>query len=252
MNLMRSLLTIIGLTFTIWFSLPVVTGGIRNIGNITGMLFSAILALFGLVGPDRIRAVFSRGAVILFIVLYSCLALYALIMASVMIHGAHTTFRDADRESAQNPTVIILGCRTKSRMMNERIQAGFRCLQEHPESVCILSGGTGPDESESEADYMYSKLTGMGIDGARLRREDRSLNTFQNLKFSNALIRSENLNQHTIIVTHEFHQYRSCRIARRFRLIPCAGSVATPWWLLLTYASRESFAIIKEWISTPV
>ena len=252
MNFIRSFLVIIGLIFTIWFFLPVATGGILNIGNISGMLFFAILVLFALPGPGRIRNALPRGILIPLSALYFCLAVTAAIVILFMIRGSRTTWQTVEDSDTQNPTIIILGCKNGSRMMNERIRVGIRLLNRHPDMACILSGGTGSDEDESEADYMYSRLTEAGIDSRRLFREDRSLNTFQNLKNSADIIRSEHLGSRVLIVTHEFHQYRACRIARRLRLIPRAKSAVTPWWLLPTYCSREIFAILKEWGKTPV
>lgn len=252
MNFIRSFLVIIGLIFTIWFFLPVITGGILNIGNITGMLFFTVLALIGLLGPGRILSVLPRGVAILLSILYLCTAFTAIVVIAFMIRGSRTSWGDTSAADSQGPTIIILGCKTGSRMMNERILIGAHLLNEYPDAVCILSGGTGPDENESEADYMYSRLTEAGVDSSRLYREDRSLNTFQNLKYSAGIIRSAHLSRRVMIVTHEFHQYRACRIARRLQLIPRSKNAATPWWLLPTYCSRESFAIIREWISTPI
>jgi uncharacterized SAM-binding protein YcdF (DUF218 family) len=252
MDVIRSFFVIIGLIFTIWFFLPVVTGGILNIGNISGMLFFAIMAIFALIGPDRIRNFLPRGVITLLLILYLFFALAAVIIIIFMIRGSRTAWKNLGESDTQPPTIIVLGCKTGSRMMNKRIRVGIRLLKQYPDMVCILSGGTGPDENESEADYMYSRFIESGIRSERIYRETRSLNTFQNLKNSADIIRSEHLSRRVLIVTHEFHQYRACRIARRLRLIPRAENAATPWWLLPTYCSRECFAIVKEWSSTPI
>lgn len=247
----RILLILIGLTFTVWFFIPVVTGGILNIGNITGMIFSILLFIIGLAG-ERLPGILPHPIPTILLVLYFCLAVIALFMSAVMVRGARTNWTDSERSENSQPTVIILGCRNGSRMMNARILAGYRYLKTHPGAVCILSGGAGRDEAVPEAEYMFSRLSEMGIESTRLYRENRSLNTLQNIKYSEQIMREHHLSRRVVIVTHEFHQYRSCRIARRFLLKPCAESVATPWWLLATYSAREVYAILKEWIATPI
>ena len=48
----------------------------------------------------------------------------------------------------------------------------------------MLSGGKGDGENISEAEAMYRYLTGHGIDGDRLIREEESTSTKENLEFS--------------------------------------------------------------------
>lgn len=220
-----------------------------NAGNLFGMAASAGLLLFSF-ALHRYGDAIPKAVRISISVFYFALGAAAVLMTIVMLVGAHTAFPHSDSASA--PTVIVLGCKTKSRMMDQRIKEAYAYLLAHPESPCILSGGTGPDEPCSEAAYMYQKLTEMGIDPSRLIPEEESLDTFQNLRFSAAVIRKLGLSSRTALVTHEFHQYRACRIAKRHGLTPAAVCAPTPWWLFVTYCWREALAIMREWFFTPI
>lgn len=121
---------------------------------------------------------------------------------------------------------------------------------EHPDSVCILSGGQGSDEIISEAECMYRYLTEKGIDPDRLYQEDRSASTRENLAFSREIIEAEHLNPHIAIATSEFHEYRAGKIAESLGLDHSAVPGRTPGYLFAAYYVRELYGILYEWSLT--
>ena len=79
----------------------------------------------------------------------------------------------------------------------------------------IVSGGKGSDEQVSEADAMAGYLAARGFPADRIHREDRSANTEENLANSKAIIDRLRPGAACVIVTSNYHVFRTAMIARR-------------------------------------
>ena len=66
-----------------------------------------------------------------------------------------------------------------------------RILTEHPDVHVIVSGGQGKDEEVTEAYAMAQYLKNAGIDRERIVQEDVSVNTLENLKFPENLLKMQ-------------------------------------------------------------
>ena len=95
--------------------------------------------------------------------------------------------------------------------LQSRINAAYDYLTANPDTIAILSGGQGEDEGISEAQCMFNNLTAMGIDADRLWLEDKSTSTWENLKFSLAVIESKTGSkpEKIGILSSEYHLYRA-------------------------------------------
>ncbi|MFD8222960.1 YdcF family protein [Streptomyces massasporeus] len=113
-----------------------------------------------------------------------------------------------------------------------------------PRVVFVLSGGQGDDEVRSEADAMADYLRGRGVPADRLMREDRSVNTGQNLRFSAALVDATTPGHQATVVTSAFHVYRTTLLARRVGVpVHVVGAPTSPaYWLAATL--REFAAVL--------
>ena len=84
--------------------------------------------------------------------------------------------------------IIVLGAHVDGTRMTlallERARRALLYLEENPGTKAVLSGGKGDGENISEAEAMYRYLTGHGINGDRLMREEESTSTKENLEFS--------------------------------------------------------------------
>ena len=150
---------------------------------------------------------------------------------------------------APGATVIVAGAQVHgsvpSLTLQERLNAAVRYLNAHPDAVCVVSGGQGPGENEPEAAVMKRVLTAKGIDPTRVLVEDRSLNTYQNMEYSAAIIREKGLSEAVAVVTDGFHQRRCRLFAQAQGLTPGAVNADTPWWLVPCYWWREIFALAR-------
>lgn len=116
--------------------------------------------------------------------------------------------------------VVVLGAglhgSTPSRSLRERLNAAYEYLTEHPDVICVVSGGQGPGEDMTEAQCMYNELVAMGIDGSRIWMEDKSTSTQENLRFSLDIIESRTgVRPETIgVLSSEYHLFRASLFAK--------------------------------------
>ena len=241
---------ILGLLGTVWFLIPVCTGLIINIGNITGVLVFATLFLCSW-QKDRFAAWIAHmrstasGSTVLAVILTILIMIFC--TAGYLGYEMTRAALDSDEEDR---TLVLLGCgvygERPSLMLVERMQKAKQWMDAHPDSVCIVSGGQGPGESITEAEAMYRWLTARGISPQRLYQEGRSTSTRENLQYSLEIIRSEGLPEKIRIVTNEFHEFRAGTIAGKLHLDHTALPAPTAWWLFPTYVVREMYAILYE------
>ena len=147
--------------------------------------------------------------------------------------------------------VIILGAQWRqegpSEVLRRRLDKAVEYLNENPDTQVIVSGGQGSNEPVSEAAGMRKYLVDAGISDERIRMEDASINTYQNIVFSGRLLDPEN--DKVVIVTNNFHVFRAVRIAEKqgYKDVEgmAAGSVAgmAPHNLL-----REFFGVVKDFL----
>ena len=146
--------------------------------------------------------------------------------------------------------LLVLGAKVKpwgpSLSLRNRIDAAYDYLTAHPDCTAILSGGKGDDEHISEAQCMFESLTAMGIDENRLWMEDQSTSTWENLKFTLALIQEKTGNTPATmaLVTSEYHLFRAGLFADRLGLdilgVPAATTLLP---LKINYFIREAVAV---------
>ena len=158
------------------------------------------------------------------------------------------------RDARQEPPagldyIIVLGAQVRedgpSVVLRYRLDAAYDYMVENPDTLCVVSGGQGPNEPFPEADGMADYLVARGIDESRIIRESRSETTVENVAFSRELIGDDSAS--IGIVTNDFHVFRAVRIAMAQGLehtygVP-GGSVA---WYLPNNVFRECLGVVKD------
>ena len=113
--------------------------------------------------------------------------------------------------------MIILGAQVRgnpavpSAILKERLDAAVPYLLENPQTKVVVTGGQGPDETDTEANVMARYLMEQGIDSQRIIKESQSSRTEENISNAKKLT---DLGK-TVIVTSDFHMYRGLMLARR-------------------------------------
>ena len=147
--------------------------------------------------------------------------------------------------------LIVLGAQMKpdgpSRVLQYRLDAAYDYLEENPDTKVIVSGGQGSDEIISEAQGMYDYLAGRGIEKERIIREDQSVNTVQNLKYSAEFLDREQ--DSVCIVSNNFHMFRARRLAEKLGYQKVCGLAAKGDPVLMANNMlREFFGVMKDFI----
>lgn len=247
MDRLHIVITAVGAIFFLWFAIPLIAG-IINIGNMTGMIISAMLAGYGFfyrMVHMWIAKIWQQnvGKVALSVVLVVAAA-----VAFVVVVETVCIVRAAMHHPPTNTTAVLLGCKvngtTPSTVLAERIEAAYDYLMENPQAACVLSGGKGDGEDISEAECMYRSLTKKGIAPERLILEDKSTTTEENLNFSKELLKEHGIEGSITIVTSEFHEYRANKTAERLGIKSYSTPSATFFIYLPTYYVRELYGIL--------
>jgi uncharacterized SAM-binding protein YcdF (DUF218 family) len=96
---------------------------------------------------------------------------------------------------------------------------------------------------------MRRQMVYEGVDSAHIVMEQEARNTYENMKNTSILLGEKNLNEHIIIVSNDFHLYRSDYYAKKNHLTYDNLAALTPWYLLPTYFTREMIAVLHIWLS---
>ena len=100
---------------------------------------------------------------------------------SVLLVNAYSK----EYEKIETNYVVVLGCgvfpdgRLTLSLM-KRLNSAYDYLIAHPDTICIVSGGQGPNEPTTEAYSMAQYLLEKGIPEERIIQEDKSTSTNEN------------------------------------------------------------------------
>ena len=113
--------------------------------------------------------------------------------------------------------IIILGCMIKkdgslTPLLQGRVDKALEFRNEQLKNtgrdlIFIPSGGKGSNEVISEAEAMKNYLMSHGIKKENILVENQSKNTYENIKFSNQLIKKKNAN--VVFSTTNYHLFRA-------------------------------------------
>ncbi len=155
--------------------------------------------------------------------------------------------------------IIILGCGIMSDgsptpLLRGRVDKALELYDRQlaiggKAPVFITSGGQGPDEVISESECMKRYLIKKGIPESRIILEDKSSDTFENMKFSKEkLIAAGRTIDDTKIAfsTNKYHVFRSGLYAKRVKLNAEGIGSDTKWYFWPNASVREFVGLMTE------
>ncbi len=146
--------------------------------------------------------------------------------------------------------LIILGAKVNGEIpslaLQYRIDAAAEYAKANKNTILIVSGGQGPGEDITEAEAMRRVLVDRGIQESRIFLEDNSTSTYENIKFSKRFI-PENA-RFGIVVTNDYHLYRSVQLASDADLKVEGLPAKTPSVTLLKAYGREYLSVTKYYL----
>lgn len=183
---------------------------------------------------------------------YSFIVAIPLFLVVLYIIIVHSLLVKTMNETPPNGIdhLIVLGAKLNGDVMSlslyYRVREALDYLEANSETKVIVSGGQGEDEWITEAEAMARFFIENGIAEDRIIKEEASTTTFENIKFSRDLL-GEEIDE-LVIVTNDFHLYRSKIIAERqgFKAYPLAAE--TPFVVKGKLWIREYIAVLKTWL----
>jgi uncharacterized SAM-binding protein YcdF (DUF218 family) len=146
--------------------------------------------------------------------------------------------------------MIILGAKVKnsgpSLVLKYRINTAVSYLRKNEKTIVIASGGKGSNEPISEAESIKQGLISKGIPKTQIFLEDQSTSTYENIRNSKKFIPPSAKNG--IIVTNDFHIYRSLQIAKDQGLTLYGLPAKTPLSAIPKSYFHEYLAITKYYL----
>ena len=134
-----------------------------------------------------------------------------------------------------------------------RVEKTAEYMNQHPETVCVVTGGTLKWLPFAEAPELKNQLVNKGVAPERILVEDQAKDTIQNFQFSCKMLAEyrgisiqEVLEMPTAVVTNNYHLRRSERLARRigFTNIKGIGAACPAIYVPHSYV-REICAYVK-------
>ncbi|OEH85525.1 hypothetical protein BHU72_04485 [Desulfuribacillus stibiiarsenatis] len=143
-----------------------------------------------------------------------------------------------------------------------RLNEGLEYLKQYPNTKVVVSGGLGPGEQYTEAEVMKQFLVDRGITEDRIIKEERATNTKENIQYTREILLQLEQQRNTVnstfdigtnpiqlmIITNDYHLYRSKKLAERFGFEAYGIPAKTPAVVAFKYFIREYFAVVKSFV----
>lgn len=174
---------------------------------------------------------------------------YFIIVEIPIIKNARTD------EDAERDYLVVLGAAvhgdTPSLSLKRRLNATLEYMEQHPDTIAIVSGGQGKGENMTEAQCMFDYLTERGLDPERIIMEPKATSTKENLEFSFEIIRSrgDEPDGNVAVLSSPYHLCRAKTMCRMLGVEP--AGVAGHWdypLLTINYFIREAFGMTHLWV----
>ena len=252
-RMLHIIITVISVGFLVWFIAPMAYG-VRNLGTVLGILIClALIFRFGFSKYYmQFKTLMLEHGFTKFLMRFIQFGAFAFLIYTVAVSGFMIYAMTA--KPAADSTAVVLGAQVKpwgaSSLLRQRIDAAQTYLEENPATVAVVTGGKGSDEPMSEAQCMHDELVKAGIAEERIVMEDKATNTYENLRFSLALIREKELSPDLAIITDSYHQLRARIIAKKADSSLNIGAVNAHNNHVGLAAYPTYF--VREWLAIPV
>jgi uncharacterized SAM-binding protein YcdF (DUF218 family) len=140
-------------------------------------------------------------------------------------------------------------------LLRQRLQEAVKWAKTYEDAMLVVTGGQGETEPFTEGSEMKRYLVEeLGISEDRILVEEESKNTYENMRFTGELLKKEDENfsyENTpiLVVTNDFHMYRSIQIAQKAGYEKVSGAPSGTYIFLFPhYMVREFCAILKNYV----
>ncbi|WP_150268013.1 YdcF family protein [Paenibacillus tepidiphilus] len=136
--------------------------------------------------------------------------------------------------------------------LQERLDYGLELYRQGSFGEFIVSGGLDHEDYKfTEAEGMRNYLVSQGVPEDIIHLDNESTNTYENLRYSQAIMREEELNT-AVIITHSFHGTRALEMAEELGYqTPALAVTESKVMSMLKYKTREILAYTKWKLQQP-
>ena len=230
----------------------------RSLVNVLGIILSVLLVggLVFLFFFDRFVSGSEREVMIhdLIANLFAAIYLYFECMLIGTINADAIAARsepEPDRAFLIIPGCAIRADGTPTPLLQGRIDRALEFARKQKDLTgrditFIASGGKGTDETISEAACIAQYLKKQGVPDERIILEDRSTDTFENMKFSKEKILATGRSGKIAFSTTNYHVFRSGLFARRVKMRAVGMGAPTKWYYWPNAAVREFVGLLTK------
>jgi len=149
--------------------------------------------------------------------------------------------------------VLVLGGGIREgevrQSLQMRLDQALSYHQRNPEAIILVTGGIGHGQVISEAEAMARYLIARGVPEGQILLEDAAHSTYTNMMFSREILDAHfDSPPSAVIITSDFHMFRSARFAGMAGIDATVYPAGTPWVGAPFYYLREVAAVIKMWV----
>ena len=176
------------------------------------LLKSQIINIYNLNSPGPYIYNFIETLIYLIVAYLECVLIATIVVSILSVKR---------RIDLNKDYIIILGCQifkdgTLTPLLKGRVDKALefrnnQLKETHKDLIFIPSGGKGEDEVISEAQAINNYLIDNGIDENNILIDDKSTSTYENIMFSNKLIKDENAK--VAFSTTNYHVFRAGLLA---------------------------------------
>jgi uncharacterized SAM-binding protein YcdF (DUF218 family) len=212
--------------------------------------------------------VWKKRRVAIFLVAGTVFWLLGSWLAGPIMRFANHGYDDAvnDPRYAARTVIIVLGGGTEYDRHRHlipkydaiyRVELGAalykRCIETEKECLVVVSGGNPQHHEQSEADLYGALLLDRGVKRSDLLLENQSLDTYQNARNTEKILRSRQYDT-SFLITSSLHMHRSLLAFDAFDLHPqpIVAFIRNPksWWVPHPEGWIDSNSALHEVIGT--
>lgn len=232
----------------------------KSLKNMLGILLGGLIIIFIFMGEVvwlvAFRETMSKRMILIINFFFYSSYAFVSYLECVLLGTCISGYKASKRIPAfDKDYIIILGCGirkdgTLPNLLKARVDRAveFAGMQMHAtgkDIVFVPSGGQGPDEIMPEAEAVKNYLLSRGIREDKILVEDKSENTYENIKFSSQLIENVKKDAKVAFSTTNYHVFRAGVIAdeQNLEIEGIGAKTRTYYWIN---------AFIREFVATLV